>query len=632
MAYTAAMSTRGKVVVWLIVLVPLVAVAIAALSAPSEDGKDYAFPRVLIDATVNPDGSLTLDERRTYRFEGEFTYATYTIDWPVDRIVDFQVTDGGTDIPVVPIGNDAGTNATWSFEASDEKRTFHIRYRALCAVDVYEDVAHLLWQFVGRGWEKQTDHLRVRVHVPEAARGRVDRPTAECPAGGGSTSGRTRPLANGEVRAWGHGPLAGRVRIVDPQTVELTVRDLRPFTFVEGSILFPNRSVPLAAIEGGPTRAAILAQERRLAEEANDLRRQHAFESALVNILLVLVPLFMVAMVVLARRRDRVPGTPRYLQEPPEDIHPVDLAMLWSAYRRSLQPKNAYRAQLLHLARTGVIDVQAVGRVTDPEDFRLRLRRRPDGIDGEFVEFLFTGDGKRPVSMKSIKNTGTRATNLRDWWKKAGNRTKRLVSKVVKARSRPERTAMTLVALAAMAYGYWRSIGFDEGGPLFEGLVGPQALILAAVALLARWVAGRFMPARLPARLRERVARWAAFRRFLSDFSTFDDAPALAVVIWERYLVYAVALDVAGRVEKQVREILPPEDVPEPWPGAPRGVEGIAAYHHWSATSHAYVAPAAAASVGWSSGWGGAGSGGGFGGGFSGGGGGGGGGTGGGAG
>jgi uncharacterized membrane protein len=85
--------------------------------------------------------------------------------------------------------------------------------------------------------------------------------------------------------------------------------------------------------------------------------------------------------------------------------------------------------------------------------------------------------------------------------------------------------------------------------------------------------------------------------------------------------VYAVALDVAGRVEKQVREILPSEDIPEPRPGAPRGLAGFTAYHHWSATSRAYVAPAAAASVGWSSGWGGTSSGGGFGGGFSGGGG-----------
>lgn len=601
LTYTLAVSTRGKVVVAIVLAVPITLIALAAVNAPRAEEKDYFFPSVVIDATVNPDGSLSLDERRTWAFTGRYSFITYTVDWPIERIGGFQVTERGRPVLASPAATAAGITSTWTFSARDERRTFRIQYRALCAVDVYQDVAHLVWQFVGTGHERETGLLRVRVHLPEAATGPLQRPEGACPAAAGGGDLRTRPLRPGETRAWGHGPLAGGVRILDPQTIELVVRHLSPFTFVEGSILFPNRVVPFAPVEGGLAARRIFDRERGLAEEADALRRRHAFETALTKVLLVLVPLFMVAMVAIARRRDRIVGVPRHLREPPEDIHPVDLAMLWSAYRGRPQPKNAYRAQMLHLARTGAIEVQAVGTISDPEDFRISLRRRPDGIDGEFVEFLFTGDGERPVSMKAIKNTGRRATDLRDWWKVAGRRTKRLVTQVVKARSRPERAAMTLVALAAAAYGYWRSIGgaFGDGGPLFEGLVGALALWLVPVALVSRWVAGRFTAARLPQRLRERVARWSAFRRFLKEFSTFQDAPALAVTVWERYLVYAVALDVAERVEKQVREILPQEDIPEPWPGAPAGAEGFTYFHHWSAGSRAYVAPAAAASVGW---------------------------------
>lgn len=613
--------------VWAVVLVPVALIAVAALNAPGEESKDYRFPRVLIDATVRPDGSLHLDERRTWAFEGAFSFITYTVDWPIDRIEGFTVTENGRPVIASTTGTAAGLSSTWTFSARDEERTFRIQYVARCAVDVYGDAAHLLWQFVGTGHEKATDLVRITVHLPEVAKRPPPRPAGDCGTAIGGGVLRTRPLRAGEVRAWGHGPLAGEVRILDPQTVEYTVRDLQPFTFVEGSILFPPQAVPFAPEETGSSRSAILAEERRLANEANVLRREHDLETRLVYVLLVLVPLFALGVVVLARRRDRVPGAPRTLQEPPEDLHPVDLAMLWSAARGRVRPKNAYRAQMLHLARTRVIEVQAVGRVTDPEDFRLRLLHRPDGIDGEFVEFLFTGDGQQPVSMRSIKNTGRRATDLRDWWKKAGNRTKRYVTQVVKGRSRGERTALVLVALAAAAYGYWRSVGFHEGGALFDGLVGPLAAWLIPVALASWLVATRFIHPRLPAELRERVARWEAFRRFLKEFSTFDDAPALAVIVWERYLVYAVALDVADRVEKQVRELLPPDDIPEPWPGAPAGVNGFLYYQTWSAASHAYVAPAAASAVGWSSGWGGTSSGGGFGGGFSGGGGGGGGGT-----
>jgi uncharacterized membrane protein len=624
------MSTRGKVVWIIAVLVPIGLILVAMLNAPPGEGdKDYRFPSVLIDATVNPDGSLTLDERRTWDFDGDFSFITYTIDWPAELIDDLDVSERGVSLSAVPAGTADGISVTWSFRASDERRTFRLRYRALCAVDVYEDAAHLLWQFVGTGHEKETGLVRIRVHVPEAARERFSRPTGICPAAAGGGDIRTRPLQDGEIRAWGHGPLAGRVRILDPQTVEFVVRDVPAFTFVEGSVLFPDRSVPFVPFEAGQTRESILAEERALAEETNALRRRHDVETVLVWVLLFLVPLYCAVMVLVARRRDRVPGVPRYLQEPPEDIHPVDLAMLWSASRSSVEPKNAYRAQLLHLTRTGVIEVQAVGRVTDPEDFQLRLLRKADGIDGEFAEFLFSGDGEGPVSMKSIKNKGSRATELTDWWKKAGKRSKAVVTKVIKSRWRWERTAMTLAVLPVAVYGWVRSIGggFDDGGPLFEGLVGPIALVLSVVAILSRFLAGAVMPPRLPRKLRERVARWAAFRRFLKEFSTFDDAPTLAVVVWEQYLVYAVALDVADTVEKQVREILPAEDIPEPWPGAPRGADGFVYYSHWSAAGRAYVAPAAASAVGWSGGWGGSSSGGGFGGGFSGGGGGGGGGT-----
>lgn len=617
-----------KLAIGAAVAVPIVLVAVAALNAPG--AKDYHFPEVVIDATVLPDGSVELDERRTFDFRGDFTFATFTVAWPFELIEGFEVTEDGQPIAATPTPTPDGLSATWTFTASDERRTFRIRYRALCAVDAYDDAAHLSWQFVGTGWDKETDLLRVTTHLPEAARGGVDRPTT-CPAGVSPQGLRTRPLRDGETLAWGHGPLAGEVRITDPQTVVLTVRDLRPFTFVEGSILFPIEAVPLAPIEPGPGRAGVLAEEGRLAEEANALRRQHRLETGLVWVLLFAVPLFAATMVMVARRRDRVPGVPRYLQEPPEDIHPVDLAMLWSAAEGHLEPKNAYRAQMLHLARTRAIDVQAVGPVSDPEDFMLRLRERPDGIDGEFVEFLFAGDGDSAVSMRSIKNRGPRKAELTDWWTKAGSRTKRYITRIVKGRTRAERTVLTIGTLGAAAYGWWRSVGALEGPGFFTGLVGPFAFALVVVGVASRVIAGRLMPARLPAKLRARVARWAAFRRFLKEFSTFDDAPALAVIVWEHYLVYAVALGVADRVEEQVRELLPPEAIPEPWPGAPHGIEGFSTYRHWSASSRAYVAPAAAASVGWSSGWGGSSSGGGGGGGFSGGGGGGGGGTGGGA-
>jgi uncharacterized membrane protein len=627
---------RVRAVLWAIILVVAVGggIALAAMDLPGE--KSYFFPRVEIDARVRPNGTLALHERRTFDFTGDFSYAFFTIESthaPVENIRDFTISENGNELFHEPStsGNDFQT--TWYFDAHDERRTFDISYEVLCAVDVYRDGAHLLWQFIGRGWTEETNFARVTVHVPDPARSSVRRATT-CPANTGLGGYATRPLQAGDVRAWGHGPLNGTVRIPQPGKVVLTVRDLQPGQFVEGSILMPDASVATAAaIPGGPGAEKILEEELSLAEEANALRGRHDIETALVWALFFLVPAAMAGVVIWARRRDRVADVPYHLQEPPGEAHPAKLALLWSANRKRPSPKTAYRAQFLHLADTGVLDVVAVGRVTDPDDFLVKLRRHPeDPIDEAFVEFLFDGSVERPVSLREIRSRGTRKERLSSWWKAVAAKSKTEVGSIAKGRARMEATLIALIAIGAGVYAWWRSFGFEEGGDIrFQGLVGPLALVLIPIAAVGWFVSLRFLPPRLPEQLRRRMAKWAAFRRYLKEFSSLEDAPALAVVIWEHHLVYATALGVAHEVEDQVRSLIPAEELPGPWENAPRGIDGMSLYRGWHHSAPSYAVGSATAAVGWSSGWGSGSGGGGGGGGFSGGGGGGGGGTGGGA-
>jgi hypothetical protein len=600
---------RVRAVLWAMVLVVVVGggIALAAMDLPGE--KSYFFPRVEIDARVRPNGTLALHERRTFDFTGDFSYAFFTIESthaPVENIQDFTISEDGTDLFHEPSTSGNDFEATWYFDAHDERKTFDITYEVLCAVDVYRDGAHLLWQFIGRGWTEETGFARVTVHVPDPARSDVRRATT-CPAGTDLGDYPTRPLQAGDVRAWGHGPLNGTVRIPQPGKVVLTVRDLQPAQFVEGSILMPNASVATAAaIPGGPGAEAILEEELALAEEANALRRRHDMETLIVWALFFLVPAAMAGVVIWARRRDRVPSVPRHLQDPPGAAPPAKLALLWSAYRKRPSPKTAYRAQFLHLTDIGVIDVVATGRVSDPEDFLVTLRRVPDDlIDEAFVEFLFDGSAKAPISLKEVRSRGTRKVRLSNWWKAVAARSKTEVGSIAKGRARMEATLLALIAIGAGVYAWWRSFGFEESGDLrFQGLVGPLALVLIPIAALGWFVSLRFLPPRLPERLRQRMAKWAAFRRFLKEFSTMEEAPALAVVIWERHLVYATALGVADEVEKQVRSLIPSEELPGPWENAPSGINGMSLYRGWHHSAPSYAVGSATAAVGWSSGWG----------------------------
>ena len=617
----------------LAILGPLV--LLGALTVVAEGpivGRSYRFSKVLIDATIEPDGTLVLKERRTFDFQGAYHGAFFTIDpthAPVQNIEGFTIREGGTRYDYDQGFSDAGGfKATWFFEAADERRAFTISYRVRCAVDVYDDTAHLNWQFIGRDWTEPTDLARVTLHVPGRASGTVRR-EATCPNPLAEARRlRTRPLAHGDVRAWGHGPLSGEVALIDPQTVILTVRDLDPYAFVEGSVVFPRASVATAAeAPGGPGLDGILARERREVEEANALRSRHDLLSALTRVLWFLAPALILLMLVVGALRDREPEVPRTLQEPPSDIHPVKLTLMWNTYRKDLGARDAYRAQFMHLVRQGAVELHAVGTVSDPEDIQIRRGREPeDEMDRAFMRFLFAG-GEEPT-IKRLRARGERKERLTEWWKVVGTKTRRTVKKIAGGRARAEAWGMGALAIGASVYGFWAWTGFREG---FEplGLVGADAAWLIPISLAAWLLAVPFLRPLPPPGVKRQIAEWRAFRRFLTTFSTLDDAPALAVVIWERYLVYAVALGVADRVEKQVRALVPEEQLddlnPENVP------DGGTSWVHRVTHQPAHVAAGAAATVGWSSGWGGGSSSGGGGGGFSGGGGGGGGGTGGGA-
>ena len=578
------------------------------------EAKSYHFPEVRIEATVLHDGTLELRERRTFEFDGSFSTGFFSVEpagTPFARAEGFRVEEDGEEIPSrVSVGPGGSLEAEWSFQAEDERRTFDISYRIRCAVLVYDDAAHLLWQFVGTGWSEPTDRVQVRVRVPGRAVAAPSRPVG-CPDEV-TEPPATMALERGDLRAWGHGPLGGEVRVPDPQTVTLEVRDLPANTFVEGSILMPREVVPLAPVyPGGRGRDRILAEEAGLAREANELREERSRQRSITFGFLAGIPLALGGLVVVSRLRDRVPGVPPLLEEPPEDLHPVELATLWDAAAGRYVSRNTYRTQLLHLARAGAIELEAVGRVTDPDDIVVRLKERPSsGIDEKFTTFLFP-DSERTVKLGALEARGKRRKRIAAWKDAVTGKTSAMVDRVRKEGPRWESILMLVVV--GIGIWWWQR----------AELAGGFALAVAALAVLGWILALRHMTPRLPPDLRERVARWAAFRRFLREFSSLPEAPALAVVIWERYLVYASALGVADEVERQVADLVPPEELPSPWRGAPRGLSGLDLVHSMRVATPllAPSPPSPSGGSSFSSGVGSFSSSGGFGGGFSGGGG-----------
>ena len=58
---------------------------------------------------------------------------------------------------------------------------------------------------------------------------------------------------------------------------------------------------------------------------------------------------------------------------------------------------------------------------------------------------------------------------------------------------------------------------------------------------------------------RAEAERWEAFRRYLTDFPRLEEAPPATLELWERYLVYGIALGIAERVLQGAQLHMPQE-------------------------------------------------------------------------
>ncbi len=536
---------------------------------PFAHAKSFTFPTVAVDVRVYPDGSFDVTEDRTFLFDGSFHRAFIEIPRGDYRIANAVVSERGVAYRRVSggevsgtytftSGGDAGTTIRWYYDAVNERRTFRVTYRVLGAIVAYDDVAELYWKFIGDGWDAGANEVVATVHLPPGA-------------------------AAGDVRAWGHGPLNGRVDIVDPTTIRWIVTGLPPRTFVEGRVAFPPRLVPGAPKHGGTRLPDVLSEEGALADKANEDRGYVPGAGFVPGSVprpgddvdaLRLLPLwgfllciaslgvFVALFVRYGREHDvpaaiaHVPGAVvgKYVREPPADYPPavVGYLMRWG----QVKPDD-FAATILDLARRGHLkmeeQVEESGILFRRTERRYQLTLQPDPRD----------DGLQPYERETLAFLAERALagSVRDdemkWWAERNPQAmhdwwNRFIGGVIahgKELKLLERrgfvvfanVAASLAAIAFTLFALARASGTGSRwiGAAIGGLVIASAQALLTPVLRQRTLTGA-----------GQYRAWKAFRRFLTEYSHMDEKRPTAVTLWEKYLVYAVPLGAADAVAK----------------------------------------------------------------------------------
>jgi uncharacterized membrane protein len=494
----------------------LVAVVLVGL-APPASAKSFGIESVVTAAVVRPDGSMDVSEAVTYDFDG--TYNHITRSFASGTIVDVQATEGERPLLLEQTGS-FGLPWQWAVPNTTGRHTYTFTYRVLDAVRAGSDVAELNWQFIGTDTSVAIDRVAISIKVPGDGTG---------------------------VRAWAHGPLNGEVTVT-ANLVDLDVDHLPAHTFVEAHVVVPIEDFTIAP-GPAPILPGILAQEQIDADAANqaraDARERLERRDQLGVATPILVVLAFLGFAAIWFTWGREPPRPDdigdYWREVPDDPPAVGRSLL----KFGSVDATGFSATVVDLAQRGYLRIteertdRLLGKDKVTYRFENQVHRDLDGLE----------PWERSVLQRLFDGVETSTQDDLTTWARAHQREAQAFWKGFKESVKDEVEARGYLA-------QHRFLPFLLAAAVFVGLIGLAIVdfsygsvlgVVAVVAALALFLLMRTLLQRTPEGAR-RAAEWDGLRTFLKDFSRLDEAVSGDVVIYERYLVAAVALGVADEL------------------------------------------------------------------------------------
>ncbi|MGC8690424.1 MAG: DUF2207 domain-containing protein [Caldisericum sp.] len=502
--------------------------------------KDYYFPKVNVTVHINSDGSFDFEEARTYKFDGSFHWATYTLPKQgFERIENFSISDesgpykltvGETNTPGTYIFQDQGNSyfAKFFYDAKNTTKTFIFRYKVIGGIKVYKDVADFYWQLIGSGWDKKTLNFDGFVYLPKT-------------------------VNEDEIKVFGHGPLNGVVERIDGSGAHFKATNVPPNTFIEARVLFPPYIL---------TDAKVIPQEKLnsiMQEELAEAVRTEALKSKIRTGIIVFFGmwvLFLVIYLFLFFTFGKEPVSKKdiiYMREIPEDLSPAIVGYLLRF--ENVLPDDL-TATILYLVKKGYISLEIKEEdrnfiffnKKEPVTYFYKTNKDPSNLEGHLLfayDFLFNviSEGNNFVSTDMIKRfSKTKSKVAYDMFQKFKGMVQEEGRKMGYFENRTKIMFLYFVMLGFFSFLSFLVITKFELYFLMLFLY----IFLFVFALLSLTLKKR---TQLGA---EKYAEWNGLKKFLSDFSNLKEYAPNSIVIWEDYLVYATTFGIAEKVLKYI--------------------------------------------------------------------------------
>ena len=514
--------------------------------------KKYRLDKISISAQVNIDGSLSIEEERSYSFRGSFKWADYQLPLNgIGPVRDFQLFENGKQYRSAS-NEEPGSYemeqseddfyVRWYYRARNESRTFVLKYRVDNAITVYNDVAELFYKFVGEANKKTIGQVEVTLKLPEKA----FHPT---------------------VRAWAHGPLNGRVDF-DNGEIFFDVAPLERKTYWEVRVLFPKEWVTVARkkkaqnhLQQALEEEAIWAQEanteRQRIAERERFRKNNADFARNISIVLSVIGF---GLFVLLFLRAGKPLSVPYDQKIDANIDPQWHPVLAGAeyFSRSVGG-NVLAACLFNLADRGVLHIEQTEAHSNrwKQKFRVKVNRdkwrsmQGDLLDFEndMLSFYFDklAGGSDTIDSKTIKKSRSKMQRwFRNWQQMVKNHFKG--DPMLEKESKRATFTMALISTFIIIAGVFLLVFISDPGLI--AIIAGVILFGLSFTILRESYGVRLMRKRLK-----------ALRNYLKNFHLPANQYQSNNGNMGRYLVFAIALGLNHKMISRMLDTLLQNDV-----------------------------------------------------------------------
>lgn len=545
----------------ILIICSFLTVFLIPIKVNAVDTIDYSIAKFTIDAYVNDDGSLYVQERiiqkgsfngyirdinykndslpifngKLESFKGSDIYNASAINFVA--VSDFDVNSNQI-IKQFDISNYAnnGDYGVYQYTPSNngislkmynpsnyESKGYYITYNLDNVIVVHNDVAELYWNFIGDQFKDTLNNVTINIHLPKADKTK---------------------------KVWAHGPLDGLVENDTDMTVKATMGRVSAYTPVDIRMTFDKTMITSAKkITNVDALDKILTVEKERADEAN---RQRAIAKTISTIMGIFIYTWIAGLIYLFiyiyNKYDKERKSTFNNQYNREIIEDYSVGVVDYVMKKQIT-SNALSACILDMIRKKIIKVEQTDK---KNDYILIYDSKNKLPLLEYEEHLITwliqtvGDGQK-VSLRDIKDYGkgnnTNAIAFMEEYKKWQ---KMIETEANKFNFYEDSLGIKLKAGLYAIIGivlFVLNIVFTVNNP-----IGYITLFLAIIFLIyiilfsKRTTIGN-----------EHYAKWKAFKRFLLDFGRFKEKELPEIVLWEKYLVYATILGVADKVEKVMK-------------------------------------------------------------------------------